>query len=194
MGKINEVMSVSHLGDDDFINVILADGTIGKIMKTDLLPIISPIENIGLIDRSKFALHDTYNTRSITYRALKITTDISVEGFKTIMFDICIMSYNYSGIISFALKVHIDKSITRAWVFNKNLDGIESIYAHNENGKLCFTISFTPINLNISNGVISALCYAVLPGKVDYTNTIISINETEKYTSGTNINEVKVPI
>ena len=194
MKKLNEATTIANLENDEYVSVVLSDGTLGKIRKTDLLPIVSSIKKQGLIDRSKFMLHDTYRTESITYRALKITTNIALDGYKTVMFDICIMSYCYSGVISFALKVHLDTSINNVYAFNKNLDGIESIYVYNENGRLSFTINFKGISLNISNGVISAICYAVRPGKVDYENTITSISEDDKYTSGTSINEIKVSI
>jgi len=38
MGKINETISVSQLDDNEYISVVLSDGTLGKIRKVDLIP------------------------------------------------------------------------------------------------------------------------------------------------------------
>ena len=38
MGKINEAAIVANLADSEFINVVLSDGTLGKIKKVNLIP------------------------------------------------------------------------------------------------------------------------------------------------------------
>ena len=41
MEKINEVTTVSNLENDEFIAIVLADGSLGKIRKADIFPIAS---------------------------------------------------------------------------------------------------------------------------------------------------------
>lgn len=195
MGKLNDTVIIGTMNKDDYIQIVLSDGTLGKVRKSNLYPVVSISNGIGLIDRKNYLLYDTYKTKPISYRALKVQTNIALEGYKTILFEIkSIFSYNFNGIISFMIKTHIDNGkIKIMFASNGDFSSIESIYSYNESGVICFTINFKSY-LNISNGAIMATCISCTPGEYNYENAITLVDECEKYIEGTSSNEVKIII
>ena len=195
MGKLNDTVILATMNNDDYIQIVLGDGTLGKVKKSNLYPVVSISNGIGLIDRRNYLLYDTYKTKPISYRALKIQTNIMLEHFKTVLFEIkSVLSYNFNGIISFMIKTHIDNGkIKSMFTSNGDFSSIDSIYSYNESGVICFTINFKN-NLNISNGAIMATCISCSPGEYNHVNAITLVDECEKYIEGTNSNEVRIII
>lgn len=190
---------VTTLNGTEYIRALAEDGStvripiveLGKVM-AKVMPVATSIEK-GLLDRSKYILYDSYMTRGIIYKAVKIVTNISISSYKTTLLDIKILSYNYNGLISFLLKGNVSEGkIIGAYLSNGDFSGIESIYTYNENGKVCFTVNFSGAGLNISNGIIIANCCAISQSIIyDYGNSIVTISDSEKYVKGTNSNEIE---
>jgi hypothetical protein len=61
MGRINEATTVVNLENDEFINIVLSDGTNGKIKKADLFPIASTI-TAGLMSDQDRKCYPSYSS------------------------------------------------------------------------------------------------------------------------------------
>ena len=78
MEKINEVTTVSNLENDEFIAIVLADGSLGKIRKADIFPIASNLNNglMSILDRQ------CYPSYSGILRLIKHPTLSSLKSFR----------------------------------------------------------------------------------------------------------------
>ena len=74
MGKINETTVVAQLTDNEYISVVLSDGTLGRIKKADLIELATEGRN-GLLSKSMFS---TLNSMLTPFKNTSSSTDINL--------------------------------------------------------------------------------------------------------------------
>lgn len=74
MEKLNEKTVVAQLTDNEYVSVVLADGTLGRIKKADLIELATEERN-GLLSKSMFS---TLNSMLTPFKNTSSSTDINL--------------------------------------------------------------------------------------------------------------------
>ena len=74
MEKLNERTVVAQLADNEYVSIVLADGTLGRIKKADLIKVATNEKN-GLLSKSMFS---TLNNMLVPFKSTSSSIDINL--------------------------------------------------------------------------------------------------------------------
>jgi hypothetical protein len=111
MSKLNEATTLNQLGDNDYISVILSDGTLGKIMKKELAETIrasmsiATSEQNGLLSSIEKCRRIYFYCPAIKSNAVKIATITIKAGYYNDSIMVQYDAFSFSAIFVLSINV-----------------------------------------------------------------------------------------